>query len=73
MTNTKYTAHQISEFAAPHLGTLMAYDDAETQFRVEFPVSTRAAGFFDEMVSRYLSDEPVTYDDPAMCVVIINQ
>jgi hypothetical protein len=70
---TTYTAQQISDFAAEHNGTLAACNDAETQFRVEFPINTRAAGFFDEMVSRYRSDAGVTFDDPAECVVIITQ
>ena len=54
---------------AEHNGRITARDDAGTVFRVDFPISTRAAGFYDDMISRNVNAELQTGNN--WCTVVV--
>ena len=67
----KLTAERVERIAEENGGRITAANDQGTCFRVEFPVSTRAAGFYDDMVTRLRDDKGVEFTDPARCVVLV--
>jgi hypothetical protein len=50
-------------------GTITAANDEGTRYRIEFPLSTRAASFYDDAITYGWE---ATYQDPARCVVVVN-
>jgi hypothetical protein len=49
-------------------GTIIAANDEGTSYRIEFPISTRAASFFDDAITRGWEAQ---FQDPARCIVTV--
>jgi hypothetical protein len=67
------TQTDVEKIATRHMGQITASNEEGTVMRVVFPWYTRAAGFIDEMVSRFQDSSkvkwnPVSPRDVVVCL-----
>jgi hypothetical protein len=65
------TPEKVEKLAAATQGTITNVSADRTQFRVEFPISTRAASFYDEIATAMRSTSGVDYEGGYGCIVLV--
>lgn len=65
------TPERIEALATERSGQITASTEDGRTFRVEFPISTKAASFYDLMVDRLRSRQGVSFQDANRCIVVV--
>ena len=67
----KLTPERLDRMAVECRGKITSVSADRRQVVAEFPLSTRAASYFDDVVTSLRTDEGVEFSDPTRCIVIV--
>lgn len=67
----KLTPERLDRMAVECRGKITSVSADGRMVVAEFPISTRAASFYDDVVTSLRTDEGVEFSDAARCVVVV--